>query len=54
MSNSRDELTGALIGLGATITEAMNEIRALSPVGTQRRSPTQVLLFLKTQRVKRS
>lgn len=54
MSNSRDELTGALIGLGATITEAMMKLRALSPVGTQQQSPTQVLLSLKTQRVKRS
>ncbi len=54
MSNSRDELTGALIGLGATITEAMNEIEGFIPCGNPATITNAGLVVLKTQRVKRS
>ena len=47
MSNSRDELTGALVGLGATITEAMNEIEGFIPCGNPATITNAGLVILK-------
>lgn len=47
MNNSRDELTGALVGLGATITEAMNEIEGFIPCGNPATITNAGLVILK-------
>lgn len=48
MSNSREELTGALVGLGATITEAMNEIEGFVPCGNPAAVTNSGLIMLKS------
>lgn len=48
MDNSRDTLAGALIGLGATITEAMNNIEGFVPCGNPARITNSGLIVLKS------